>query len=51
MRERVPDLHPYTALVLTLEPMVKRNEITSEEYLKWAAILRTTQGKELFSES
>lgn len=51
LRLRVPELHPYAALVLTLEPMMQRHEITSDEYLKWAAMLVTSRKGGLFSEN
>jgi len=51
LRDRLPELHPYMALVLTLEPMVDRGDISSEEYLKWAAMLVSAQGKWLFSDN
>ena len=49
LRARVPNLHPYSALVLTLEPMLHNNEISSEEYLKWAAALTSSRKRGLFS--
>lgn len=48
LRERVPEIHPYAALVLTLETMVQQGEISSEEYLKWAAGLVSSHRKWLF---
>lgn len=48
LRERIPGLPPYAALVLTLEPMVQSGVISSEEYLKWAAGLITARGRSLF---
>lgn len=49
LRSRMPGLHPYMALILTLEPMLQGGEIGSEEYLKWAAALVASQKKGLFS--
>jgi hypothetical protein len=51
LRSRIPELHPYTALILTLDPMALRGEITSETYLRWSAMLVSSQGKALFSEN
>lgn len=48
LRETMPWLHPYTALVLSLEMMLERREIDTDEYLKWAAALRLSHGKQLF---
>ena len=49
LRQQMPQLHPHAALTLTLDPMVSRGEITSEEYLQLAAHLIQAQGKYLFS--
>ena len=49
LRERIPNLNPYVALTLTLEPMLLRGEISTEEYLKWSAALIAAQDKPLFS--
>jgi len=48
LRERIPQLHPVAALNLTLEPMLLRGEVTSEEYLKLAAVLVASSGRWLF---
>ncbi len=49
LRERMPQLHPVAALNLTLDLMLTRGEVTSEEYLKLAAVLVASSGKWLFS--
>lgn len=49
LRDRIPGLHPFAALALTLEPMLLRGEISSETYLHYAAAMRLAQGKPLFS--
>lgn len=49
LRMRVPSLHPYAALMLTLEPMLLRGEISSDQYLRLAAALVTAQRKPLFT--
>jgi hypothetical protein len=48
LRERIPQLHPVVALNLTIEPMLLRGEVTSEEYLKLASVLVAASGKWLF---
>ena len=49
LRERVPELHPYTALILTLDTMAVREEISPEAYLRWAAMLVVSHGKPLYT--
>ncbi len=49
LRLRVPELHPYAALTLTLESMLLRGEIDSDEYLRLAAALVTARRKPLFT--
>lgn len=51
LRDRVPTLHPYAALVLTLEPMLVRGEIRHEQYLELAAAIVASQNKPLFSDN
>jgi hypothetical protein len=49
LRERIPALHPYMALVLTLEPMLLRGEVTSEQYLQLAASLLASQRRPMYT--
>ena len=51
LRDRVPTLHPYAALVLTLEPMLVRGEIRHEQYIELAAVITASQNKPLFSDN
>lgn len=49
LRTRMPQLHPVAALNLTIDLMVQREEITSEQYLQWAASLIRASQKPLFT--
>jgi hypothetical protein len=49
LRERVPMLHPLAALALTLEPMLLREDISSEQYLQFTAALLLAHNRALFS--
>lgn len=49
LRERVPALHPFMALVLTLDPMLLRGEVNSEQYLQLAASLLASQRRPMFT--
>ena len=49
VRDRMPELHPYTALILTIDLMLVRGEISTEEYQKYAAGLVASRRKPLFT--
>lgn len=49
LRERMPMLHPYAALNLTIEPMLVNGEIESERYIEFAAALLIANGKPLYT--
>ena len=49
LRDRMPDLHPYAALHLTLELMLVKGEIDSEQYLQFASSMVQANQRPLFS--
>lgn len=49
LRDRMPELHPHAALHLTLELMLVKGEISSEQYLKFASHMVQASQRPLFS--
>ncbi len=49
LRDHMPFLHPYAVLNMTLEPMIVKGEISTEEYLRWSSMLVRKAGRSLFT--
>ncbi|GAB4479347.1 MAG: hypothetical protein Kow00124_24840 [Anaerolineae bacterium] len=49
LREQMPYMHPYAALSLTLDYMLRSGQVDSAEYLRLSAMLHGMQHKPLFT--